>query len=260
MLKATFTKGSWFLYLFLLMILTAAGSPDQNTSLQDSIQEPGDTAVDLNTIDSLQAAAPKMQLNKQASAFAKDFVKSNRETLQKVEERSKHYFDMIDSVFTKYDLPVELKYLAVIESKLKPTAVSRCGAVGLWQFMPSTAKTVGLKISNKYDERKYSHRSTVAAAKYLRKLHNEFGDWLLVIAAYNAGPGNVYKAIKRSGSRDFWKLQYHLPKETRLHVKRFIGTHYYFEEEASLVVLTKTETTSYLNITQTNTVEKTVEK
>ena len=145
-------------------------------------------------------------------------------------------------------MPLQLKYLAVVESKLKTTAVSRVGATGLWQFMPSTAKRMGLKITSKYDERKNAYKSTVAAAKYLTLLHGYLNDWLLVVAAYNSGLGNVYKAIKKSGSRDFWKLQHHLPAETRLHVKRFIGTHSYFEKEVSLVVLTKAEVNAYIKL------------
>jgi membrane-bound lytic murein transglycosylase D len=112
--------------------------------------------------------------------------------------------------------------------------------------MPSTARQLGLKVSDRYDERKRFGKSTVAAAKYLRDLYNEFDDWLLAIAAYNGGPGPVYKAIRLSGSRNFWKLQNFLPMETRAHVKRYIGTHYFFEGEGSLTTLTKAETQKHL--------------
>ena len=115
----------------------------------------------------------------------------------------------------------------------------------MWQLMPQTARELGLKCKGKVDERTHAYKSTVAAAKYLKALHNEFGDWLLVIAAYNSGPGYVLKAIKKSGSRNFWKLQRYLPAETRGHVKRYIGTHHYFQEEGSLTVLTKAETIEY---------------
>lgn len=165
-----------------------------------------------------------------------------------MEQKSKPFFILIDSVFENYELPSQLKYLAVVESKLKTTAVSRVGAAGLWQFMPATGKIFGLKTTSKYDERKNAYKSTVAAAKYLKQLHGYLNDWLLVVAAYNGGLGTVYKAIKQSGSRDFWKLQYHLPAETRMHVKRFIGTHSYFEKQASLVVLTKAETIGYIKL------------
>jgi membrane-bound lytic murein transglycosylase D len=152
---------------------------------------------------------------------------------------------MMDSVFTLYHLPTELKYLAVIESELKATAVSHVGAVGPWQLMASTARDLSLKVKGKYDERKNYNKSTVAAAKYLRDLYNQFGDWLLVIASYNSGPGKVLTAIKKSGSHNFWVLQNYLPAETRGHVKRFIATHYYFEGYGSITTLTKTEVMSY---------------
>src|SRR5258705_8263437 len=112
--------------------------------------------------------------------------------------------------------------------------------------MPGTAKIFGLKITAKYDERQHVWKSSVAAARYLNELYAYFGDWLLVIAAYNSGPAPVLNAIKKSGSRNFWKLQYFLPKETRLHVKRFIATHYYFEGGGSLVTLGKAEAEKYL--------------
>jgi len=151
----------------------------------------------------------------------------------------------MDSVFTRYHLPTELKYLAAVESELKATAVSRVGAVGPWQLMASTARDLSLKVKGNYDERKNYYKSTVAAAKYLRDLYNQFGDWLLVIASYNSGPGKVLTAIKKSGSRNFWVLQNYLPAETRGHVKRYIATHYYFEGYGSITTLTKAEVTAY---------------
>lgn len=190
-------------------------------------------------------AAPTIQLNKHAIKFVKSFLIREDEALIKVKGRSKSYFQVIDTVFSKYKLPLELKYLAIVESDLKTTAVSRVGAKGMWQFMPETARELGLKITSKYDERTHVYRSTVAAAKYLRSLYAEFGDWLLVVAAYNGGPGTVYSAIKRSGSRNFWALQSFLPAESRGHVKRFIGTHYYFEGKGSLTTITKSETIAY---------------
>lgn len=189
--------------------------------------------------------APKISLNRNASKFVKNFLIKEDEALQKAKERSASYFKIIDEVFTRYDLPLELKYLAVVESDLKPNAISRVGAKGLWQFMPSTGRDLGLKITKKYDERVYTYKSTVAAAKYLKDLYRQFGDWLLVIAAYNSGPLPIYNAIKKAGSKNFWALQRFLPEESRGHVKRFIGTHYFFEGKGSLVTITKTETVRY---------------
>ena len=159
--------------------------------------------------------------------------------------RGAAYFKTIEDIFGKYGLPAELKYLAVVESYLKTNAVSRVGAKGMWQLMPTTARELGLKVNSKYDERTHFYKSTVAAAKYLKDLHKEFGDWLLVIAAYNGGPGTVYNAIKKSGSRNFWTLQNYLPMESRAHVKRYIGTHYYFEGKGGLTTMTKAETIKY---------------
>lgn len=200
----------------------------------------------LLSLVSLRAICHQQQLvstvsNKVAveSKFKKDFtrymagyVRQNKEVLQHIKQSKAASFKVIDATFKKYNLPSDLKYLAVVESELKASAVSKVGAVGFWQLMPETAQLLGLKVTAKYDERKHLSKSTQAAAIYLRDLHREFGDWLLVLAAYNSGPGPVYKAIRKSGSRDFWKLQAYLPAETRAHVKRIIATRYYFEGQA----------------------------
>ncbi len=191
--------------------------------------------------------APRIKLNKQGEKFVRDHVKRNTLSFEKIRETKASRFTLIDSLFTLHGLPVELKYLAVIESKLNTTAVSRVGAKGMWQFMPATARRFGLKIKGKYDERLYAYKSTVAAAKYLTYLYKLFDDWLLTIAAYNSGPGYVYAAIKKSGSRDFWKLQHFLPLETRNHVKKYFGTHYLYEGHGGLTTLTKAETLAHIS-------------
>jgi membrane-bound lytic murein transglycosylase D len=185
--------------------------------------------------------AHKAPLNKHAVKFVKQYIQKNNEDLLRIRQKSKSPFMVMDAVFKSYDLPVELKYLAVIESELKPTAVSRVGAAGPWQLMPETAKILGLKVSARYDERTQYKKSTRAAARYLKDLYAEFGDWLLVLAAYNGGPGPVYHAIHKSGSHNFWTLQNYLPAESRDHVKKFIATHYYFEGQGSMTTLTKEE-------------------
>jgi len=169
------------------------------------------------------------KFKKDFTRYMNSYVKENREVLQKIKQRDAASFKMMDEMLSKYQLPSDLKYLAVVESELKSSARSRVGAVGYWQLMPETAQLLGLKVTSKYDERKHLYKSTRAAAIYLRDLHREFGDWLLVLAAYNSGPGPVYKAIRKSGSRDFWKLQAYLPAETRSHVKNIIATRYFFE-------------------------------
>jgi len=185
--------------------------------------------------------APVITLNKQAVKFVDAYMARNNGMLSSLKDKYPNYFKTMDEVLTRYKLPVQLKYLAIIESELNTHAVSRVGAKGPWQLMPGTARILDLKVSKKYDERTNLYKSTVAASKYLRDLYNLFEDWPLAIAAYNAGPAPVYKAIKKSGSRNFWKLQYYLPEETRGHVKKFIATHYFFEGHGSIVTLTKDE-------------------
>ena len=149
-----------------------------------------------------------VRLNPKALSFVQDYIKENWDELQVVRATGSSRFSLIETILTQYGLPKELKYLAVIESNLKSTARSRVGAVGPWQLMPQTARDLGLKVNRNTDERKNYYKSTRAAALYLRDLYNELGDWLLVIAAYNGGTAHVYHAIRRSGSRDFWALQY----------------------------------------------------
>jgi len=185
--------------------------------------------------------APVITLNKQAVKFVDAYMVKNNRLLSKIKDKHPRYFKIMDEVLTHHKLPVQLKYLAIIESELNINATSHVGAKGPWQLMPGTARVLSLKVTKKYDERTHFYKSTVAASKYLRDLYNLFEDWPLAIAAYNAGPAPVYKAIKKSGSRNFWKLQHFLPEETRGHVKKFIATHYFFEGHGSIVTLTKDE-------------------
>lgn len=137
------------------------------------------------------------------------------------------YADMFDDVLGRYDVPEVLNYLPVIESAINPKAKSHAGASGLWQFMPSTGKMYGLDINSWVDERNDPYRSTEAAAKYLTKLYDTYGDWSLVLAAYNCGPGNVNRAISRAGgARDYWQIYPYLPRETRGYVPAFIAASY----------------------------------
>lgn len=169
------------------------------------------------------------QVNPFAESYMQDYLKSHENYLLNLKVHSVPYFNLIDGILTQYGLPRELKYLAVIESNLKTTALSSAGAFGPWQFMSYTARDYGLIVNQSQDDRMDYYKSTNAAAKYLLTLYKDLKDWLLVIAAYNGGPGRVYNAIKKSGSRDFWKLQYYLPEESRNHVKKFIATHYIME-------------------------------
>lgn len=204
-----------------------------------------------NLFDKSSDASNSVRLNPRAIRFVEDYMDKHSEDLLEMKGWGRPYFNMMEGILGRYGLPTELKYLAVIESKLKRTAVSWAGAVGPWQLMPGTARLLGLKVTHQQDERTDFYKSTHAAAKYLRDLYTEFGDWLLVIAAYNGGPANVYSAIRKSGSRNFWDLQYYLPTETRTHVKKFIGTHYVFEGQGGVTTLTKAEATEQMGVTAT---------
>ncbi len=244
MLKTKFIHTFYLCSSCLLIAVSFAVSPAPTAAFSLAKEEPAEQQINthLLTVADIHSSRKfvkfpsieaEMKINKQEMLFVKKYIQSSSDCLDSINERSADPFCIIDSVFNHYGLPVELKYLAVIESELKPSALSQVGARGPWQFMPATAHDLGLKISSRYDERTDYYKSTTAAAKYLRDLYVQFGDWLLVIAAYNGGPKPVYAAIRESGSRNFWVLQPYLPAESREHVKRFIATNYYFENHVS---------------------------
>lgn len=206
------------------------------------LENPAYSFKDLFEADGLELGIGAPRLNPRAVSFVKDYIDRYGKNLNNLKDWARPIFNMIDGIFVQHDLPRELKYLAVIESRLNPISVSVAGAGGPWQFMPATALRMGLKVNRSIDERSNYVKSTEAAARYLTELYSIFGDWLLVIAAYNSGPGNVQKAMKRANSRNFWDIQYYLPQESRNHVKKFIGTHYIFEGQGGLTTLTLAET------------------
>ena len=155
------------------------------------------------------------------------YVKHSPRQLASLQRKAQYYFPIFEDILAKHQLPFELCYLPVIESALNPQAHSPVGAAGLWQFMPATGKKYGLEINSLIDERMDPIRSTEAACRFLKVLYNVFGDWNLVIAAYNCGPGNVNKAIHRAGGkRDFWSIYPFLPRETRGYLPIFIAASY----------------------------------
>lgn len=155
------------------------------------------------------------------------YTRKRREQVRIMLGLSNYYFPIFEEVFDFYGVPYELKYLSIIESALNPRAVSRAGAVGTWQFMYSTGKHYGLTINSLVDERRDPLQATRAAARFLVDLYGIYGDWTLALAAYNCGPGNVNKAIRRSGGkRSFWEIYYYLPRETRGYVPAFIAATY----------------------------------
>lgn len=179
----------------------------------------------------LNAKTPfNVEYNPSLENVIKSFLKNRHQSFERLMGLSNYYFPMFEREFDNYDIPLEMKYLAIVESALKPRAKSRVGATGLWQFMFATGKQYGLDVSSYVDERSDPIKSTEAAAKYLAKLYQLFGDWDLALAAYNSGPGNVSKAIRRSGGyQNYWNIRPHLPRETAGYVPAFLATMYIFE-------------------------------
>lgn len=189
------------------------------------------TEVLKQRLKELDARTPfKVEYNPSLESVIKQYLKNRRGTLERLMGLSEYYFPMFEQELDKNNLPLELKYLAVIESALNPRAQSRVGATGLWQFMYPTGKMFGLDVSSYVDERSDPIMATEAACKYLKSLNNSFNDWDLALAAYNSGPGNVSKAIRRSGGKtNYWNLREYLPRETAGYVPAFLATMYIFE-------------------------------
>ena len=168
--------------------------------------------------------------NPSLESVIKSFLSRKKELMEKMLTKSQFYFPLFEQELDNYEVPLEVKYLAIVESALDPKAKSRVGATGLWQFMYSTGKMYNLDVSSYVDERSDPIYATIAAAKYLKKLHTIYDDWDLALAAYNSGPGNVNKAIRRSGGyKNFWNIRQHLPRETAGYVPAFLATMYVFE-------------------------------
>ena len=160
----------------------------------------------------------------------KSYLKYRKRYYPALMAKAAYYFPMFEKYLDQYDIPLEMKYLAIVESALRPKVRSRVGATGLWQFMYGTGKQFDLKVSSYVDERQDPVKATIAACKYLSQLFTAFGDWDLALAAYNSGPGNVRKAIKRSGGyRNYWNIRPYLPAETAGYVPAFYATMYIFE-------------------------------
>ena len=158
------------------------------------------------------------------------YLKYRKKYYPRLMAKAAYYFPMFEKYLDQYDIPLEMKYLAIVESTLNPKARSRVGARGLWQFMYLTGKQYKLNVSSYVDERQDPIKATVAACKYLSDLYKIFGDWDLALAAYNSGPGNVAKAIKRSGGyQNYWNLRQYLPRETAGYVPAFYATMYLFK-------------------------------
>jgi membrane-bound lytic murein transglycosylase D len=176
----------------------------------------------------LNAATPmNLDYNKYVAGFIDLYVNRRRGVTSRALGLAELYYPMFEEMLDQFDIPLELKHLAVVESALNPTAKSRVGASGLWQFMYRTGKIYDLEVTSYVDDRSDPYKSTVAACRYMQFLYGMYGDWNLVLAAYNSGPGNVNKAIRRSGGhKDYWKIRPYLPRETRGYVPAFIAVNY----------------------------------
>lgn len=185
-------------------------------------------AVYCDRLDKLNQMSPfQLDCNETTLSTIKFFAEKRRGFTKVVLGRSALYFDMFEEKLAKHDLPIELKYLAVIESGLRPQVKSRAGALGLWQFMYRTGRMFGLEENSYVDERMDPDKATEAACMYLKQLYGMYNDWNLALAAYNAGPGNVNKAIRRSGDkRTYWEVRPFLPRETQGYVPNFIAAAY----------------------------------
>ncbi|MCK0123173.1 LysM peptidoglycan-binding domain-containing protein [Gelidibacter sp. F2691] len=209
-------------------------------SIYESVTDLKYDAVDYPELptDTLKARLRKLssrtpfniEYNESLESVIKSYLKHRRHSMERLMSLSDYYFPLFEKELDNYNIPLEIKYLAIVESALKPRAKSRVGATGLWQFMYGTGKMYGLDVSSYVDERSDPIKSTEAASKYLAKLYEIFGDWDLALAAYNSGPGNVSKAIRRSGGyENYWNIRPHLPRETAGYLPAFLATMYIFE-------------------------------
>ena len=215
-----------------------------NSSLFDSIQYVindkeiiGNTTTILSTdllkkrLSDLNLKTPfNLAYNPALEKVINSYLKHRKRYYPALMAKAQYYFPMFEQYLDQFDVPLEMKYLAIVESALRPAAKSRVGATGLWQFMYGTGIQFDLKVNSYVDERQNPVKATIAACKYLSQLYKIFGDWDLALAAYNSGPGNVSKAIKRSGGyRNYWNIRPFLPRETASYVPAFYATMYIFE-------------------------------
>ncbi len=208
---------NWYLQNYAVLDKDAGSRASVATSDQDYI----DRLQRMNTVI-------EMPYNQIVRSYINMYVDRKKNLVEAMLGMSLYYMPIFEQALDKYGLPMELKYLPVIESALNPNAVSKAGATGLWQFMIPTATGLGMEVNSVVDERRDPYVSSDAAARYLKQLYNTYNDWSLAIAAYNCGPGNVNKALRRAGGgkKDFWEIYPYLPSETRGYVPAFIAANY----------------------------------
>lgn len=203
----------------------------ENMNIDQAVSYDLDTELLKKRLHKLDVQSPfVIEYNPALENVIKSFLKNRTKSFERQMALAEYYFPLFEEKLSKYNLPLEIKYLAIVESALQPKAKSRVGAGGLWQFMPATGKQYKLDITTYVDERHDPIKSTEAACHYMMNMYEIFGDWSLVLASYNCGPGNVSKAIRRSGGKtDYWEIRRYLPKETANYVPAFLATMYIYE-------------------------------
>ena len=238
-IKKTFVKDDlascvdslWLKELTNLDLYNDISDDIKNINIDEKVDFELPTELLKERLAAMDAKSPfNIEYNPGLENIIKSFLKNRKKSFGRLMAISEYYFPMFEEALAKQNVPLEIKYLAVVESALNPKAVSRMGATGLWQFMYQTGKQYNLTIDSYVDERSDPLKSSEAAAQYMTNMYAIFGDWDLVLASYNSGPGNVAKAIRRSGGQqNYWNIRKNLPKETQGYVPAFLATMYIYE-------------------------------
>ncbi|QBN19219.1 LysM peptidoglycan-binding domain-containing protein [Flavobacterium nackdongense] len=221
----------WLKELTNIDLYTDLSADIQNINIDEKVDYELSTELLKQRLAAMDAKSPfNIEYNPGLENIIKSFLKNRKKSFGRLMAISEYYFPMFEEALAKQNIPLEIKYLAIVESALNPKAVSRMGATGLWQFMYHTGKQYHLTIDSYVDERSDPLKSSEAAANYMATMYGIFGDWDLVLASYNSGPGNVTKAIRRSGGQqNYWNIRKHLPQETQGYVPAFLATMYIYE-------------------------------
>ncbi len=238
-IKKTFIKDNiascvdslWMKELTSLDLYNDLENDIKNINLDEKVDYELPTALLKQRLKDMDSKSPfHIEYNQGLENIIKSFLKNRKKAYERLMAISEYYFPLFEDALAKQNVPLEIKYLAVVESALNPKAVSRVGATGLWQFMYQTGKQYNLKIDSYVDDRSDPLKASEAAAQYMTNMYKIFGDWDLVLASYNSGPGNVAKAIRRSGGQqNFWNIRKYLPQETQGYVPAFLATMYIYE-------------------------------
>ena len=238
-IKKTFVKDEmascvdslWMKELANLDLYNAISDDIKNINIDEKVDYELSTDLLKERLKAMDAKSPfNIEYNPGLENIIKSFLKNRKKSFERLMAISEYYFPMFEEAFAKQNVPLEIKYLAIVESALNPKAVSKMGATGLWQFMYQTGKQYNLKIDSYVDERSDPLKASEAAAQYMANMYTIFGDWDLVLASYNSGPGNVSKAIRRSGGQqNYWNIRKNLPQETQGYVPAFLATMYIYE-------------------------------